>query len=300
MHTFSDMQSKARQSFYRSDPLVFFVTDLHGRVRQYEILRERILEEKPDLLIFGGDLLPPYYSPTTVSDFLDGFLVPMFRELREKLSDRYPAVMLILGNDDPATAETNIRAGESEGLWYYLQARKISLGDYHFYGYSFIPPSPFLFKDWEKYDISRYVDPGCIPPDEGKRSLPPGHDPAYSTIREDLASWLGEEEMDHSVLVFHCPPYQTALDRAALDGQTVDHVPLDVHIGSMAIERFIRERQPYLSLHGHVHESTRLTGTWLENLGRTVSIQGAGDGGRLVLVRFKLGQPAAAERSELS
>ncbi len=44
----------------------------------------------------------------------------------------------------------------------------------------------------------------------------------------------------------------------------VDHVPLDVHVGSIAIRRFIEARQPLAALHGHVHESARLTGAWRE------------------------------------
>ncbi len=35
----------------------------------------------------------------------------------------------------------------------------------------------------------------------------------------------------------------------------VDHVPLDLHVGSMAVRRFIESRQPMLTLHGHIHES---------------------------------------------
>jgi len=30
-----------------------------------------------------------------------------------------------------------------------------------------VPPTPFLLKDWEKYDVSAYVDPGCVSPEEG-------------------------------------------------------------------------------------------------------------------------------------
>jgi len=40
-------------------------------------------------------------------------------------------------------------------------------------------------------------------------------------------------------MVLHSPPYDTGLDRAALDGRSVDHAPLDVHVGSIAIRRFI-------------------------------------------------------------
>ena len=49
----------------------------------------------------------------------------------------------------------------------------------------------------------------------------------------------------------------------------IDHIPLDVHVGSIAIKRFIEAKQPMLTLHGHVHESTRLTGNWQQHIGNT-------------------------------
>ena len=69
------------------------------------------------------------------------------------------------------------------------------------------------------------------------------------------------------------PPCDTLLDRAALDEKMIDYVPPDVHVGSIAIQRFIEERQPGLTLHGHVHESARLTGQWQQRFGRTVALR---------------------------
>ena len=94
----------------------------------------------------------------------------------------------------------------------------------------------------------------------------------------------------------HSPPYGSILDRAALDGQFVDHVPLDVHMGSIAIQRFIAERQPHVTLHGHVHESATLTGHWKQQFGRTWSFNAAHDGEALAPIRFHLNDPARARR----
>ncbi|HUU04736.1 MAG TPA: hypothetical protein VMZ49_02545, partial [Patescibacteria group bacterium] len=74
------------------------------------------------------------------------------------------------------------------------------------------------------------------------------------------------------------------LDRAALDGRQVDSVPLDVHVGSIAIRRFIETRQPLVTLHGYVHESARLTGSWQEKIGRTFCFSAAHDGPELAVV----------------
>jgi hypothetical protein len=77
----------------------------------------------------------------------------------------------------------------------------------------------------------------------------------------------------------------------------VDHVPLDVHVGSIAVRRFIEARQPWLTLHGHVHESARLTGAWRDRILGTPMLSAAHDGPELALVRFDLERPETASRS---
>ena len=66
----------------------------------------------------------------------------------------------------------------------------------------------------------------------------------------------------------------------------VDHVPLDLHIGSIAVRRLIEDRQPLLTLHGHVHESARITGSWRDQIGRTHMFTAAHDGPELAVIRF--------------
>ncbi len=118
----------------------------------------------------------------------------------------------------------------------------------------------------------------------------------WGTIHKNLAALAGEDPLDRAVFLFHTPPSDTPLDRAALDGKTYEHVALDVHVGSIAVKRFIEKRQPLLTLHGHVHEAARLTGEWKIQIGRTVCINGAHDGPELALVRIDLESPATATR----
>ena len=66
----------------------------------------------------------------------------------------------------------------------------------------------------------------------------------------------------------------------------MDIAPVDVHVGSIAIQRFIMTKQPFLTLHGHVHESVRLTGQWKQKFGKTYSFSAAHDGPELAIVRF--------------
>jgi Icc-related predicted phosphoesterase len=284
---------------------LLFVSDLHGKIDRYRKLFAAIEQETPRAVLLGGDLLPHGLSRQWADtggrdDFLSGFLVPEVERLRRRLGPRMPRLLLILGNDDDRAWEAAILDAATRGLWEYVHDRRVDLDGVPVYGYACIPPSPFQLKDWERYDISRYVDPGAISPEEGVRTVPVSPDQARDrTIARDLADLTADDDLSRAILLLHAPPYRSALDRAALDGQMVDHVPLDVHIGSIAVERLIKDRQPAVTLHGHVHESARLTGTWRDTIGRTHCLSAAHDGPELALVRLDPARPEDATRELL-
>lgn len=282
-----------------------FASDLHGSAARYARLFSAIEDQPPAAVFLGGDLLPSPFAlgPATDSaheDFVHDLLAAGFKRLRERLGRDYPQVFLILGNDDGRFEEAAVLDLAAEGLWHYSHDRKLFLSGHEVYGYSFIPPTPFQLKDWERYDVSRFVDPGCSSPEEGRRSVSvPAHELRYATIQRDLERLTGDRPLDRALFLFHGPPYRTKLDRAALDGKSIDHVPLDVHVGSIAVRRFIEQRQPLLTLHGHVHESARLTGDWRDRMGRTHLFGAAHDGPELALVRFDLEDLESARRELL-
>ncbi len=280
----------------------FFVSDLHGQFDRYRTLFRLIAAERPRAVFLGGDLLPSGLTALESldidhQDFVNGFLARQFRRLREDLGDDYPRVFVILGNDDSRSEEATVIAAAATGVWQYVHDRRVAFDGHEVYGYACVPPTPFLQKDWERYDVSRYVPPGCVSPEHGYHSIPVAeHQLRYATIKNDLDTLAGDRPLDQAILLFHSPPYDTSLDRAALDGRMIDHAPLDVHVGSVAIQRFIETRQPLITLHGHVHESAGITGRWSQRLGRTHCYTAAHDGPELALVRFDPGQPARAER----
>ncbi len=283
----------------------FFVSDLHGHADRYQKLFQAIGDERPDAVFLGGDILPSGLLPSSSispdhEDFVNDFLAAGLDRLRSTLGSAYPRIFLILGNDDPRFEESVILDVAARGIWEYAHNRRILLGDYEIYGYSFVPPTPFLLKDWERYDVSRYVDPGSVSPEEGFRSVPVSeYEIQFSTIEKDLAQLTAKRDLSRALFLFHGPPYKSKLDRAALDGRKIDHVPLDVHVGSIAVARFIQSRQPYVTMHGHIHESARLTGSWHDKIGETYLFSAAHDGPELALVRFSPENPASAERELL-
>ncbi|MDX9695960.1 MAG: metallophosphoesterase [Bacteroidales bacterium] len=282
--------------------LCFFVSDLHGKTDRYQKLFSLIRNEKPNAVFIGGDLFPHNnnkpneFNFKDTDDFIDDIIVSGFRDLKKQLLDQYPEVFIILGNDDPKIEEQRIINAELSGIWKYMHNKRTTWQGFDIFGYSNIPPSPFLLKDWERYDVSRYVDPGCIHPTEGKRTTNDNTDIEYATIQKDIEELTKGFLPEKSIFLFHSPPYQTNLDRAALDGKTFDHVPLDVNVGSIAIRRFIENKQPLLTLHGHIHESSEITGHWSDKIGNTILFSAAYNKPELAVVKFDPEDLGQAER----
>lgn len=272
--------------------LCFFVSDLHGNQDRYVKLFELIEKERPAGVFIGGDILPSgLYSFTSEhlvpEEFINNFLASHLTELKKSMTEFYPQIFAIMGNDDARCYEPLLEDLDEQKLIIYVHNKKVNFGNYTVYGYANVPPTPFRLKDWERYDVSRYIDPGCVAPEDGsftievdKKQLP------FLSIQKDLELLAGEDDVSNAIFLFHTPPYKTKLDRAGLDGKFFEHVPLDVHVGSIAVERFITERQPLITLHGHIHESTSITGEWKERMGKTLAMNASHNGLELSLIRF--------------
>ncbi|MGK9367762.1 metallophosphoesterase family protein [Melioribacter sp. Ez-97] len=272
--------------------ICFHVSDLHGRRERYEKLFAEIIKEKPDVVLMGGDLLPHGISD---NQFISGYFKQKLIDLKKNLRSGFPEFLVILGNDDPKKFEKDFVELSNENLIYYLNLKKVSVEDYDFYGYSYVPPTPFRMKDWDKYDISRYTDPGIIPPEEGYFSTDRSqYDIKYSTIKEDLQSYLGGKDISKSVILFHTPPYNTKLDlvRPVL----IDYVETDKHAGSIAVRNLIELKQPLVTLHGHLHESSQLSGAWRDRIGKTYCFNAAFHKPELSIIKFDPSSPQEAKR----
>lgn len=264
-----------------------FSSDIHGNKNKYEKLFKIILKEKPDAVFLGGDLLPlKLKEDTKMEQYINKFLIGEIKKIKDTVSKKIE-FFLILGNDDPRIYEKLFMEADKKGEIEYIHNKKDKWNDFFVIGYSYVPPTPFKLKDWERYDVSRHVDVGAISPEEGFRTVDISQDEKkFSTIKEDLEILSKNTDMKKTIFLFHAPPYKSYLDRADLEGKKIDHVPLDIHVGSIAIKRFIKKNAPFLTLHGHIHESTRLTGNWKQKFGKTFSFNASHDGSELSVVRF--------------
>ena len=154
-----------------------FVSDLHGHRERYQNLIKWIEEKKPNAVFIGSDILPGGSSINntvidTQKDSIRQFIIPEFQKLKKHLQLNYPQIFIIMGNDDPRIEEDNLLYGDTKGLWHYSHNRHFQFEQYTVFGYSYIPPSPFMLKDWERYDVSHFVDVGSVSPENGYYTVP--------------------------------------------------------------------------------------------------------------------------------
>lgn len=76
------------------------------------------------------------------------------------------------------------------------------------------------------------------------------------------------DDVKNAIFNFHVPPYGTSLDQAyKLSKDLVPSVSEMVSVGSKAVLNAIKEHQPLLGLHGHIHESRGV-----QRIGRTLCV----------------------------
>lgn len=132
-------------------------------------------------------------------------------------------------------------------------------------------------------DVVEFVEGRCVRLDDGHEMITTGYSniTPWNSPRELDEEALGERidamyadvtDPENLVAVVHPPPVGTALDQAPeIDDEFRVKFEaggmLMIGVGSIAVRRFVEERQPLIALHGHVHESQGV-----ERLGRTICL----------------------------
>ena len=275
-----------------------YTSDLHGVLDLYRAAGAAAVRTRADALIFGGDLCPGTPSgtsrhlPIDQPEFILNDLSPLLVEWKQA----HPAlrVFAIPGNDDCQTILPALEELEAKGLIENLHQETRILGSYTLMGLAYVPPTPFLLKDFERWDAT----PEPHSDSYSYRCLQ-GTPHGFMTI-EDFQAYLNSlpslaQELlrlpvvdpARTVAVIHAPPFNTRCD-VLFDGQ---------HIGSKAVRRWIERNQPLLTLHGHIHESPKLSGSFFDRIGSTTVINPGCDHMRPHLVYIDLDKPAELEHS---
>lgn len=272
---------------------ICYTSDLHGSATLYDQLADLLRAETPDAVILGGDLFndgdPRDPVGTQVAYVERDFLkrVALWRELVPRLT-----VVCALGNHEWVCSRDALRAAHEAGRVVLLdQDRPWRHAGFTLLGYPCTPPTPHWLKDFERLDQAGDALPqaggfvwdarqGC-----GREVTPAQHFGQMPTVADELARmpvppapWI---------FVAHAPPHDSKLDR-------LPHVPYPV--GSRAVRRFVEQRQPAIVLHGHVHESAELTGSYTDRLGQALCINPGQRDGQLCAVLFDAARPAETLR----
>ncbi|MFX1575212.1 MAG: metallophosphoesterase [Promethearchaeota archaeon] len=248
---------------------LLYVTDIHGVEWKYEEIFQIATSLKPDIVINGGDMLIFKGNLLHQDKFITGFLDDYF----SRLESEEILYLGLLGNDDLSIFDDLFQktCDKYSYVVNIAQTRfQIEGSKYEFIGMNWVSDLPFGLKDRARKDTEDFVLPKQI----GKQylSTPNGFKKVEDwfsyiedlpTIEDELKNLVKPSDMSNTIYIFHNPPANVDLD-VTYAGQKV---------GSKAECTFLKENQPKLSLHGHIHESPGVSGKWYSQIGNTICIQ---------------------------
>lgn len=250
---------------------LLYITDLHGDKDKYEKILNIAEEKNIHLIINGGDMLPKQCDRHSEQPrFIRGYLRDYFQRLKEKNI----TYLTMLGNDDLQILDDLFSSvcKEFDNV-YDMTGKKVVVNGYEFIGMNFILDHPFGCKD-RVVTETHYVP-------QRQLSLVAGisneidYDRIYDWLEYsktklpnmcDILNRLPEPiNPQKTIYIMHMPPAGLKL------GQLMYQ---DLDIGSVDIYEFLKEKQPLLSLHGHIHESPDTEkGKWINQILHTTCIQ---------------------------
>ncbi len=275
---------------------VLFISDLHGSMKHYESVLAVAERQEFGVLIFGGDLAPKNFAGGKfVEHQVNWHRDVLFPRLEAfKLKKPRTRIFFIMGNDDTKAAESEFARRNGEIVEYiHLKTVELEPG-LTLTGYNCVDITPFPLKDFERWDKRSGGLPdkvrmlsGLVTDEMALKKFQFHGDPAQDvtpTLEEEIAPLAKDQKKGVSILLTHCPPFRTNLDK----------MMLGKHVGSLAVREFIEATQPALSLHGHIHESPLMTGSYRDRLGDTVCVNPGQDPykGTVCYVTFDTDNPA--------
>ncbi len=166
----------------------------------------------------------------------------------EKLKDTKAKVFMAPGNDDPFEMDAILEASKT--------IKSAAMKNLDVLGYEMITlahtsPTPWdTPREWSEEDMAKNID--------------------------KLAATVRDKQ--RAIFNFHDPPYGTMLDYAPKLKDNRQSAGETEHVGSTAVLEKIKQYQPFLGLHGHIHESRAI-----QYVGRTFCVNPGSEYGEGVL-----------------
>ena len=270
---------------------IFFVSDLHGSEVCFRKFLNSAPVYKPDLLIYGGDImgkiLQPIFSqgPKTyrwfpTSDRFEDFPATDLPAIERKIADQGRYSIVTTPEEwerrrrDPEALENYCRELGKERVrgWLKLVAERLlpkkiplvmNVGNDDTDGVLEIlrheAPPNLLVPEGQVVRCGPYEVFGC-----GYANMTPWHCPRdleEPELQKFLDRTSGQiDAARRTILDIHAPPSGTQIDLAPeldanLKPKTVTGQMLLTHVGSTSVRGLIEAVRPVVSLHGHIHES---------------------------------------------
>lgn len=263
-----------------------YITDLHGSKSRYNAILKTAIEHKIKIIHLGADLLPKDFNlMESQRNFIKNFL----RDFYKKASDLNITILASFGNDDLYPLKDEFKKYGN-----LLDENPITIDEYHFMAYSYVPNYPFRLKsacknDFPGWTLSEKQHKDPFDYKDNKRYIIKNLNSYFEnkeTIEEDLNKIKITE---NTIASFHCPPYNLNLD---VCGTFFPYQggfwTKDKRVGSKAIYDWAEKEQPLLMLCGHIHESRLCTKIWKNKIRNTVVIQPGLEYSKAVIVKIQL------------
>jgi Icc-related predicted phosphoesterase len=277
---------------------IFFATDIHGSEVCWRKFLNAAAFYKADLVVLGGDVTGKAMVPVTSHN---GYWQVTVRgqsyrlETREELeamltrirnSGFYPAMVTpdelqhLSQEEGAVDRRFTTEMISSLDRWLDMADGKLKGGDV---------PCVLNGGNDDIWEIDDVIDQSpCVTFGEGKAldlggfsliSMGWTNPTPWDTFREAPEDELAAKieviaaqvpDMGRAIFNFHAPPYGTGLDEApALDSslRPTHGGAVMKAVGSTAVRDAIKQHQPLLSVHGHIHESRGI-----KRMGRTMAI----------------------------
>jgi Icc-related predicted phosphoesterase len=166
----------------------------------------------------------------------------------EKLKDSKAKIFMAPGNDDPMEMDAIL---ESSKVMKSAAMKNLDVLGYEMITIAHTSPTPWdTPREWNEEEMAKNID--------------------------KLAGTI--KNMERAIFNFHDPPYGTMLDYAPKLRDMRQSAGETEHVGSKAVSEAIRKYQPFLGLHGHIHESRAA-----QKIGRTFCVNPGSEYGEGVL-----------------
>jgi len=261
------------------------LADLHENKKKWQQLVGEVEKQNPDIVVVAGDLIP---KEDGILNQLS--LFPEFKRHASSIRETGAELVLILGNDDNRLLISEMEKGEEEGLWHYTVDRVKKIKGYEFCGCPWVPDYPFPYKYWvapeskDNLAISGFqLDQPIRINDDNQIEIINNLEeylaakPSIQEVLDELAAEV--QDLSNSIWLIHGPPANLALDVCGSGDR----------VGSQAVYQFLLDKQPLLSVHGHIHEAPAHNGNiWASKVGKTTCIQPGQLDEELYYVTFEL------------